>query len=48
VRSITSRPLAASRLNPLAVIDPSGYAIAAATANRNGMSSPISLRGGKW
>jgi hypothetical protein len=34
--------------NPLAVIEPSGYATAAATAKRNGVSSPISLLAGKW
>jgi hypothetical protein len=43
---MTSRPLPASRRNPLTVIDPSGYASAAATAKRNGVSSPTSLRGG--
>ena len=45
---MTSRPLAASRRNPLAVIDPSGYARAAATARRSGVSSPTSLRAGMW
>jgi hypothetical protein len=43
-RSMTSRPLPASRRNPLTVIDPSGSASAAATARR--VSSSTSLRGG--
>jgi hypothetical protein len=43
---MTSRPLAASRRNPLAVIDPSGYSSAAATSNRSGASSAIWSRGG--
>ena len=41
-------PLAASRRNPLAVIEPSGYAKTAATARRSGVSSPTSLRAGMW
>jgi hypothetical protein len=45
---MTSRPLAASRRNPLAVIEPSGYAKTAATAKRSGVSSPTSLRAGMW
>jgi hypothetical protein len=42
------RPLAASRRNPLTVIEPSGYAKTAATARRSGVSSPTSLRAGMW
>src|ERR1035438_2892448 len=45
---MTRRPLAASRRNPLAVIEPSGYAKTAATARRSGVSSPTSLRAGMW
>src|SRR5271165_4682062 len=45
---MTRRPLAASRLSPLAVIEPSGYAKTAATARRSGVSSPTSLRAGIW
>jgi hypothetical protein len=36
IRSIARRPRAASRRNPLAVIEPSGKASAAATASRSG------------
>jgi hypothetical protein len=36
IRSIASRPRAASRRNPLPVIEPSGKASAAATASRSG------------
>jgi hypothetical protein len=43
---MTSRPLVASRRNPLAVIEPSGYSSAAATPRRSGVSSPIRSRGG--
>src|SRR5215472_2876060 len=42
MRSIVSRPRAASRRSPLAVIDPSGNASAAATLNRIGSLSAIS------
>jgi hypothetical protein len=45
---MTRRHLAASRRNPLAVIEPSGYAKTAATARRSGVSSPTSLRAGIW
>jgi hypothetical protein len=45
---MTRRPLAASRRNPLAVIEPSGYAKIAATARRSGVLSPTSLRAGMW
>src|SRR5215207_11430737 len=38
---MTSRPFAASRRRPLAVIEPSGYANAAATSNRKGVSGAI-------
>jgi hypothetical protein len=34
---MTSRPLAASRRNPLAVMEPSGYARAAAILRRSGV-----------
>ena len=43
---MTSRPLAASRRNPLAVMDPSGYSSAAATSSRSGVSSAIWSRSG--
>src|SRR5262245_20194232 len=43
---MTSRPLTASRRNPLAVIEPSGYSSAAATSSRSGASSATSSRGG--
>src|SRR5262249_23640685 len=43
---MTSRPLAASRRNPLAVMDPSGYSSAAANSSRSGVSSAIWSRGG--
>src|SRR5215470_9569483 len=42
MRSIVSRPRAASRRSPLAVIEPSGNASAAATLNRIGSLSAIS------
>jgi hypothetical protein len=43
---MASRPLAASRRNPLTVMEPSGYSSAAATSRRNGASSAIWSRGG--
>src|SRR5262245_23484113 len=46
IRSIVSLPRAASRRSPLAVIEPSGNASAAATLSRIGTSSPICGRGG--
>jgi hypothetical protein len=45
MRSITSRPLAASFRKPEAVIDPSGNASAAATARRSGASRCTWSRG---
>jgi hypothetical protein len=47
MHSIKSRPRAASRRRPDAVIEPSGNASAAATESRSGVSGLISSRGGK-
>src|SRR5260370_37464981 len=46
MRSITSGPRPPSRRNPLAVIDPSGNASAAATERRSGRSGLTSSGGG--
>jgi hypothetical protein len=45
MRSMTSRPRAASRRNPDAVIEPSGKASAAAISNRRGVSG-VTFSGG--
>ena len=48
MRSTISRPRAASRRNPEAVIEPSGNAIAAAMPSRSGVLGPISSRAGNF